>query len=410
MNTLAIILAGGRGSRIDILSQKRVKPSVPFGGKYRIIDFTLSNCSNSKIYDIGIMTQYLPLSLNEHIGSGKPWDLDRRDSKVTLLQPHSEWYEGTADSVLKNIRFIERSDHEYVLILSGDHIYKMDYRKVIKQHIEKGSELTICANVVPIEEASRFGILEANDNLEIIEFAEKPKNPKSNLASMGIYVFNKQLLLDSLNNIKEENLDFGKHIIPKLIGNNKVFAYKFEGYWRDVGTYDSYLEANLELTSTYDANVIDMYDPDWKFYTRSEDLPAVKISRYADIKKSLLSNGSIISGKVERSILSPGVIIERGATVINSVLLNGVRIKSGSYIENTIIDKRVVVGENSVIGTSDDYTGNIERPELLQSGINVIEKWTVIPPNTVIERNCRIFRTALEEAFSSKITSGSTIR
>jgi len=410
MNTLAIILAGGRGSRIDILSQKRVKPSVPFGGKYRIIDFTLSNCSNSEIFDIGIMTQYLPLSLNEHIGSGKPWDLDRRDSKVTLLQPHSEWYEGTADSVLKNIRFIERSEHEYVLILSGDHIYKMDYREVIKQHIETKAELTVCANVVPIEEASRFGILEANDDLEIIKFVEKPEEPKSNLASMGIYVFNKQLLLDSLNKIKEANLDFGKHIIPKLIGNNKVFAYKFEGYWRDVGTYDSYLQANLELTSIYDENVIDMYDPNWKFYTRSEDLPAVKISRYADIKKSLLSNGSIISGKVERSILSPGVIIERDATVINSVLLNGVRVKSGSYIENSIIDKRVIVGENCVIGTSDDYSSNIERPELLQTGINVIEKWTVIPDNTIIERNCRVFRSAKEEAFSKKITSGSTIR
>jgi len=409
MNTLAVILAGGRGSRIDILSQKRVKPSVPFAGKYRIIDFTLSNCSNSGIYDIGIMTQYLPLSLNEHIGNGKPWDLDRRDSKITLLQPHSEWYSGTADSVRKNLAFIQRSEQEYVLILSGDHIYKMDYRKVIQQHIDTKAELTVCANVVPIEEASRFGVLEANEDLEIYKFVEKPAEPKSNLASMGIYVFNKDLLIECLTTMDEPDLDFGKHIIPKLINQARVFAYRFEGYWRDVGTYDSYLDANLELTSTYDENVIDMYDPNWKFYTRSEDQPAVKISRGADIKKSLLSNGTIVSGKVERSILSPGVIIHKGATVINSVLLNGVRVREGAYIENSIIDKRVDIGMNAVIGTGKDYTHNIERPELLQSGINVIEKWTRIPEGAVIERNCRIFRSSKEEDLKI-VPAGSTIR
>lgn len=409
MNTLAVILAGGRGSRIDILSQKRVKPSVPFGGKYRIIDFTLSNCSNSGIYDIGIMTQYLPLSLNEHIGNGQPWDLDRRDSKITLLQPHSEWYTGTADAVRKNVAFIQRSPHDYVLILSGDHIYKMDYREVIKQHIETNAELTVCANVVPIEEASRFGVLEANDKMEIEKFVEKPAEPKSNLASMGIYVFNKDLLVEAVTSMDEPDLDFGKHIIPALINKRRVFAYSFKGYWRDVGTYDSYLEANLELTKTYDENVIDMYDPNWKFYTRSEDLPAVKISSSAEVHKSLLSNGTVVSGKVERSILSPGVIIHPGATVINSVLLNGVRVREGAYIENTIIDKRVDVGENARIGTGDDYTANVERPELLSSGVNVIEKWSKIPANAVIERNCRVFRTATEDKLKV-VKSGSTIR
>lgn len=409
MNTLALILAGGRGSRIDILSQKRVKPSVPFAGKYKIIDFTLSNCANSGIYDIGILTQYIPLSLNEHIGNGKPWDLDRRDTKVTLLQPHTDWYTGTADAVLKNLPFIKRSEQEYVLILSGDHIYKMDYREVIKQHIETGAELTVCANIVPLEEASRFGILEANEDLEIEKFIEKPEHPQSDLASMGIYVFNKDVLIEAITSIDEPDLDFGKHIIPAMIGKNKVFAYKFHGYWRDVGTYDSYLEANLELTRTYDENVIDMYDPNWKFYTRSEDLPAVKISRGADIKKSLLSNGTVVSGRVERSILSPGVIVHPGATVINSVLLNGVRVREGAYIENSILDKRVVVGRNAIIGSGENYTHNIERPELLQSGINVIEKWTVIPDNALIERNCRIFRDADEEDLMY-VKAGSTIR
>ncbi len=407
--TLAIILAGGRGSRIDILSQKRVKPSVPFGGKYRIIDFTLSNCANSGIYDIGILTQYLPLSLNEHIGNGKPWDLDRRDSKVTLLQPHSEWYQGTADAVKKNLAFVERNAEELVLILSGDHIYKMDYREVINQHIETGAELTVCAKVVPIEEASRFGILETNEDLEIEKFVEKPADPKSNYASMGIYVFNKDVLLEMLNSLDIEDLDFGKHIIPEMIGKNKVYAFPFTGYWKDVGTYDSYLEASLELTRTYDENVIDMYDPNWKFYTRSEDLPAVKVSRGANIKKSLLSNGTVVSGRVERSILSPGVIIHPNATVINSVLLNGVRVREGAYIENSIIDKRVDVGENSVIGSGVDYTPNVERPDLLESGINVIEKWTKIPADSMIERNCRIFKTAKEEDLKY-VKSGSTIR
>ncbi|MFW5865330.1 MAG: glucose-1-phosphate adenylyltransferase family protein, partial [Candidatus Izemoplasmataceae bacterium] len=247
METLAFILAGGRGSRLDLLSEKRVKPAVPFAGKYRIIDFTLSNCSNSGIYHIGILTQYLPLSLNEHIGVGKPWDLDRRDTRLTLMQPYKEWYSGTADAILQNIESIKRTSAKYVLILSGDHIYKMDYRKMIAHHKEKGADLTIAVQPVPWEDTDRFGILTTDDTTKITKFSEKPKNADSNLASMGIYVFDKQVLLDALTKVEAKDLDFGKHIIPYLLKDHAVYAYVFNDYWKDVGTYDSYLEANLEL-------------------------------------------------------------------------------------------------------------------------------------------------------------------
>ena len=410
MDTLALILAGGRGTRVDILSEQRVKPSIPFAGKYRIIDFTLSNCTNSGIFNIAIMTQYLPLSLVDHIGVGRPWDLDRRDAKLTMLQPHKGWYEGTADAVFKNIEFVERSRATYVLILSGDHIYRMDYRDVLKQHIETNAEITVCAKVVDDEEASRFGILEADDSGRIIDFEEKPQQPKSNLASMGIYVFNRDVLLDLLRTNQEPDLDFGKHLIPRSVGNRRMFAFAFEGYWRDVGTYDAYLEANLELTQTYSSDVLDMYDPEWKFYTKSEDLPAVKISRTASIKKALLSNGAIVSGTVERSVLSPGVIIHKGATVINCVLLNGVRVREGAYLENCIIDKHCDIGENAKIGVGSDVTPNVEKPDVLFSGITVLAKRVTIPENAVIGRNCRIYPVADLSVYDAPIQSGTTLQ
>ncbi|MBU1144290.1 MAG: NTP transferase domain-containing protein [Firmicutes bacterium] len=411
MDVLALILAGGRGSRLDILSENRVKPSVPFAGKYRIIDFTLSNCSNSGIYNIAILTQYLPFSLNDHIGSGKPWDLDRRDSKVTLLQPHSDWYNGTADAVRKNIHYIEQSHAKYVLILSGDHIYKMDYRKMIEKHIQTGADLTVGCKVVELEEASRFGVLEADEMDRIVKFVEKPKIPKSNLASMGIYVFNTDILLEKLNNKDIPDLDFGKHIIPSMISEKKVVAFKFYDYWKDVGTYDSYLEANLELIETVDKIPLDMYDLKWKIYTKSEELPAVKVGSKAMIHQALLSNGSIVAGNVLRSVLSPGVIIHPLAKVTNSVLLNNVEVKPGAVVENCIIDKNTVIENNAWVGFGTDLTPNIENPELLESGITVIGKNVVIPKNMIIGRNCRIFRTAdLSKVEDNIVKSGSTIR
>jgi glucose-1-phosphate adenylyltransferase len=408
METLALILAGGRGSRLDILSEKRVKPAVPFAGKYRIVDFTLSNCTNSGIFDIAILTQYLPLSLNEHIGVGKPWDLDRRDSSLALLQPYKEWYAGTADAVLQNIQYIKRKNPKYTLILSGDHIYKMDYSKMIKFHEEKNTKLTIAVQPVAWEDTHRFGILTSDENNKITKFSEKPKNADSNLASMGIYVFNTDALLEALETVKDPNLDFGKHIIPHLLGETDLYTYVYEDFWQDVGTYDSYLEANLNLTSTVDKIEIDMYDRNWKIHTRSEELPSVKVGSKAVINQALISNGSIVAGTVKRSVLSPGVIIHPGATVINSVILNDTEVFPGAYIENAIIDKNCKIMENVIIGDSDDLTPNIENPDLLSSGINVIASKVTIPKGTVIKRNCRIFSTAKFE--DKVITSGSTLR
>jgi glucose-1-phosphate adenylyltransferase len=406
VETLAMILAGGRGSRLDILSEKRVKPAVPFAGKFRIIDFTLSNCTNSNIFNIAILTQYLPLSLNEHIGMGKPWDLDRRDSSLSLLQPHKDWYSGTADAVLQNIEFIKRKNPKYTLILSGDHIYKMDYRKMIKFHEEKGGVCTIAVQPVPWEDTHRFGILSTDDEYKITKFSEKPKNADSNLASMGIYVFDTDVLLKTLQTVEEDNLDFGKHIIPHLLKSNELFTYVFEDYWKDVGTYDAYLTASVELTSTVDKIPLDMYDENWKIYTRSEEMPSVKVGSKAHISQALLSNGSIIAGTVKRSVISPGVIVHPGATVINSVILNDTEIMPNAYIENAIIDKRTKIGEYVIIGEGKDYTANKDRPDLLSSGVNAVGTNVVIEPKTVITRNCRI---SSGSVVKGKIEPGSTI-
>jgi len=407
MEILALILAGGKGSRLDLLSNKRSKPAMPFAGKFRIIDFTLSNCSQSNIYDIGILKQYLPLSLNSHIGSGKAWDLDRRDSSVTLLQPHNYWYLGTADAVRKNLSFIDQRNPKLVLILSGDHIYKMDYRKMIDQHLKTQAKLTIATKVVPFEDVSRFGIMEVDESLEIKAFKEKPKTSTSNLASMGIYLFDVQLLKQVLKELPQDDLDFGHHIIPHIIQstNQSVYAYKFEDYWQDVGTYDSYLETNLELnSSTID---LDLYDPSWKVFTKSEDLPPVKVGAKASIKNSLVSNGCVIEGTVINSVLSPGVRVGKGTVIEDSVILNHVIISDHVSIKKSIIDKKVVIGRHTTIGDG-PLTPNIEKPDLLSSGITVIEKSAVIPSQTHIGKNCRIFKSA---TFSSNdVPSGSTLK
>ncbi len=409
METLALILAGGRGSRLDILSEKRSKPAVPFAGKFRIIDFALSNCTNSGIYQIGILTQYLPLSLNEHIGVGKPWDLDRRDSFVTLLQPNNSWYEGTADAIRKNIEFVKRYASKYVLILSGDHIYKMDYSKMIDQHKKTGADLTIAAKIVPMEEASRFGILETDETLRIKKFVEKPKEPKSNKASMGIYVFSTQALIDAIEAHPDiKDLDFGMHIIPDMIKTKKVYAYEYYDYWKDVGTYDSYVEANLELC--HDTS-LDLYDNKWKIYTKSEDLPPVKVGEKANISTSLVSNGCHIEGTVIESVLSPGVRVGEGSEIKHSVILNDVVIGKNCKIENTIIDKETVIGDNSKIGYGDDYTANKDNPKVLSSGLNVIGKKLILPEGLVVERNVRIFSSSNPKELNVKhLKSGETLK
>ncbi len=411
MEVLVLILAGGRGTRLDILSEKRSKPAVPFAGKFRIIDFALSNCCNSNLYNIAILTQYLPMSLNEHIGVGKPWDLDRRDSSVTLLQPSEYWYDGTADAVLKNIAFIKRNNPKYVLILSGDHIYKMDYRKLINYHKEQNADLTIACKVVNHEEAKRFGIMETDKNKQIIDFEEKPANPKSDLASMGLYLFNTDVLLEALTTTFEKNLDFGSHIIPKLIPQKKVFAYEFNDYWKDVGTYESYLETSLLLTNPNAKDYLDMYDNNWKIYTRSEELPSAKFCKNAKISCSLVSNGCIIDGEVLNSVISPGVEIKKGAVVKNSVILNRCIIGENAKLDSVILDKDCKIGKNVIMGTGDDLTPNKENPEVLYSGINVCGKHVIIPDDTIVERNCRIFSTANPISPNLKvIKSGTTLR
>lgn len=408
MEVLALILAGGRGSRLDILSEHRVKPAVPFAGKFRIIDFALSNCSNSGIFNIGILTQYLPLSLNEHIRQGEPWDFSRRDGGVTLLQPTSEWYKGTADAVLQNIEYLKRQKSKYTLILSGDHIYKMDYSKVLEEHKKNNADLSITVQPVPWDEASRFGILETDESLKITKFVEKPAEPKSNLASMGIYIFNTDVLIEALETIKAEDLDFGHHVIPEMINTKNVYAYKFEDYWKDVGTLDSYLEANLDLISTVDKMQLDMYDPEWAIHTRSEEKPSVKFGTKARCVSSLVSNGCIVAGDIEKCVLGPGVIIHPGATIRNAVIFNDTEIKAGAVIDGAIIDKECVIGENVVIGSGEDYTINQDNPKVLQSGLNVIGKGATVADNTVITRNVRIFPETTSA--SGTIKAGDTIK
>ena len=410
METLALILAGGKGSRLDLLSQRRSKPAVPFAGEFRIIDFSLSNASNSGIMNIAILTQYLPFSLNEHIGSGRPWDLDRRDSSVTILHPHESWYMGTADAVNKNISFVKRKKPKYVLILSGDHIYKMDYRKLIQEHINLGAEMTIATKVVPFEDVSRFGILETDEKGYVENFVEKPKSSKSNLASMGIYLFNYETLIEALEETekKHDNLDFGNHVIPYLIYDKKakIGTYKYYDYWQDVGTYDSYLDTSLELNNQ--ALELDLYDPTWRIYTRLDGLPPVKFGKDSNVQGSLISDGSIIEGTVINSVLSPGVYVRKGAIVKDSVILNDVIIGENVKLDRVIIDKSTIIGRNTVIGYGDDLTPNDEKPDLLSSGITVVEKRTIIESDLIIGRNCRILRDA--EFKTKVIKSGTTVK
>ncbi len=375
----------------------------------------MSNCSNSEIYDIGILTQYLPLSLNEHIGVGQAWDFDRKNTGVTLLQPcegHSsdQWYTGTADAILQNISYIKRKNPDNVLILSGDHIYKMDYRPLIEQHINNNADVTVCAQEVDWAEASRFGILTDDENGRIVEFAEKPAEPKSNLASMGIYVFKTDVLINTLQHLKKEGLDFGSDVIPHLIEHGHVYSYRFRDYWKDVGTYESYLEANLELTTTVDQIQLDMYDPNWIIHTKSEEKPTAKFGSKAQVCQSLISNGSIVAGSVTKCVVSPGVHIHPNAIVRNSIIMNDTIIEEGCVIDGAIIDKECVIGKGSIIGRGAVSCANEDKPKVLSSGLNVIGKGVRLPEGTIVERNVRIFPHVSEEDFNDKIiTCGRTI-
>ncbi|MBW7882708.1 MAG: glucose-1-phosphate adenylyltransferase [Caldilineaceae bacterium] len=394
MRTIAMILAGGEGTRLTVLSEERAKPAVPFAGKFRIIDFTLSNCVNSGIFTIGVLTQYRPHSLNDHIGIGKPWDLDRSRGGVRLLQPYQarrgqNWYAGTSDAIYQNLNFIHEHRAEDVVILSGDHIYKMDYRPMIEYHREKGADLTIGVMPVPLEETNRFGIMQVDEQQRIVQFYEKPKDrDKGNLASMGIYVFNAHVLERRLTEGRPEKPrnDFGKDVIPAMLAaGDSVWAYRFEGYWVDVGTIDSYWTTSLELVAPKPS--LDLYTDNWPIHTKSEERPPVKIGPQAKIVSSMVSNGCIVRGLVVNSILSPGVYVSPGAVVKDSVVMNDTWIGPGAQLDRVVIDKKVVVGAGAVVGTGNPEVPNEQMPDKLFAGISVVGKGAYIPDGAQIGRN-----------------------
>ena len=359
---VAMLLAGGQGSRLKNLTQDIAKPAVPFGGKYRIIDFALSNASNSDIADIGILTQYKPFVLNKHLGVGATWDYDRRNAGLRILSPFEgqdggNWYRGTANAIYENIDFIDEVDPEYVLILSGDHIYKMDYNELLKEHKQKGSDVTIAVMEVPWEEASRFGIVNVDKNNKIVKFDEKPENPKNNMASMGIYIFDWDLLrayLISDNKDPETNHDFGKNILPKMLDDGKsMYAWPFDGYWKDVGTVKSFWEANMDLLDN--KNTLDLYDKDWRIYTKTRNMPAHLITKKADVKTSLINEGCVVNGSLNHSVLFQNVDIEEGAVVRNSVILSDSVIKKNAVVNNAVILEGTIIEEDAVIGDNDDH-------------------------------------------------------
>ncbi|MBN2918645.1 MAG: glucose-1-phosphate adenylyltransferase [Lactobacillus sp.] len=366
---LGVILAGGKGTRLGKLTRNQAKPAVPFGGRYRIIDFTLSNCVNSGVKNIGVITQYQPLNLNAHIGNGASWGLDDLNAGVTILQPYSnnegsKWFEGTAHAIYQNIGYIDQMDPEYILILSGDHIYKMDYEAMLDQHKETGASLTVAVIDVPWDEASRFGIMNTDDNNRIIDFEEKPAEPKSNHASMGIYIFNWKRLREVLVNSFTRNqdmVDFGKNVIPYYLKSGEsVFAYNFKGYWKDVGTIDSLWHANMEFLD--ENNELNLQDRTWRIYSRNPIAPPQIIAETAEIKDAMIVDGSYIAGKVDHSILSANVRIQTGSVVTDSVIMPGAKIGKNVTIHRAIIGEGAVIGDDVVIDGTDEIAviGNKE--------------------------------------------------
>lgn len=392
---VAMLLAGGQGSRLYALTQKVAKPAIPYGGKNRFIDFPLSNCINSGIDTVGVLTQYQPMVLNEYIGNGQPWDLDKMHGGVHVLPPYqtaagASWYEGTANAIYQNIAFIERYDPEYVIVLGGDHIYKMDYSKMLDYHIANQADSTIAVIDVPRSEASRFGIMTCDAEGRIVDFTEKPKEPKSTLASMGIYVFSwsklkKYLIENEMANTGSK--DFGKDIIPAMLANNeRLFAYEFEGYWKDVGTLDSLWEANMDLLSP---NVpLDLYDPDWKVYSRHNNMPPQYIGANAHVENSMITEGSVVDGTVDFSIISSGVTIEEGASVKYSIVMPGTTIKKGAVVEYAIIGEDCVIEPDAVIGMSPEMVPNRDDWGIAVLGHNItVSSGKRVLPKEIISEN-----------------------
>ena len=411
---IAMLLAGGQGSRLGVLTAKVAKPAVAFGGKYRIIDFPLSNCINSGIDTVGVLTQYQPLRLNSHIGIGIPWDLDRNIGGVTVLPPYekstnSEWYTGTANAIYQNLTYMESFNPDYVLILSGDHIYKMDYEVMLDFHKATNADVSIAVMPVPIEEASRFGIVVADDQNTIMEFQEKPEHPMSNLASMGIYIFSWKVLKEALIAMSDVNgCDFGKHIIPYCHENGrKLVAYEYNGYWKDVGTLGSYWEANMELIDIIPE--FNLYEEFWKIYTKSDIIPPQYVSGEARIFRSIIGDGCEIYGEVENSVIGAGVTIGRGAVVRNSIIMKETKIDEGAIIDKAIIAENVEVGRGAVLGIGEEVPNKV-KPKVYSFGLVTVGENSYIPANVKVGKNTAISgRTTPEDYPNGVLESGETL-
>jgi glucose-1-phosphate adenylyltransferase len=417
MSVLTLILAGGAGSRLSILGEKRAKPAVPFAGKYRIIDFPLSNAVNSDLYRIAVLTQFRPHSLMQHIGIGDPWDLNRRPPNgLQIWQPYrgrsdQDWYRGTADALYQNRNFIRQDGSDTLLILSGDHIYKQDYRDLLRFHQDKDADLTVAVMNVPQDDVKRFGIMSIDSSQKITKFAEKPKKSDSTLASMGIYVFKTKFLLQKLEeDAVDQNSahDFGKNIIPQIVEKGGAYAYPFLGYWVDVGTIQAYWETSMALLNENPG--LDLYDSKWVIHTRSEERPPVKCIPPGEIVNSMVSNGCVVHGSVINSVLSPGVRVEKGAVVRDSVIMNDTLIRSGAQVNCCVLDKEIEVGSNSKLGVGKDDTPNILEPANIHTGITIVGKRAHIPPGAVIGRNCRIDPSTVTDDYESiDVSSGMTV-
>ena len=411
---IAMLLAGGQGSRLGVLTAKVAKPAVAFGGKYRIIDFPLSNCINSGIDTVGVLTQYQPLRLNAHIGIGIPWDLDRNFGGVTILPPYekssnSEWYTGTANAIYQKLEYMETFNPDYVLILSGDHIYKMDYEVMLDFHKEHDADVTIAAMPVPMEEASRFGIVVTEEEGRIAEFQEKPPQPKSNLASMGIYIFSWPVLKEALLALKNEpGCDFGKHIIPYCHEKGqRLFAYEYNGYWKDVGTLGSYWEANMELIDIIPE--FNLYEEFWKIYTNSEILPPQYISSQSVIERSIIGNGSEIYGEVHNSVIGSGVTIEEGTVVRDSIIMKDVTIGKGCVVDKSIIAEKCKIGDNVTLGIGSDVPNKL-KPAIYSFGLVTIGENSVVPSGVQIGKNTAISGVTSKEDYPNGVLdSGETL-
>ncbi|MBI2886945.1 MAG: glucose-1-phosphate adenylyltransferase [Chloroflexi bacterium] len=414
-NLVALILAGGQGERLSILSQERAKPAVIFAGRYRIIDFTLSNCVNSGIFRVGVLTQYRPRSLNDHIGIGRPWDLDRAGGGIFLLQPYtgrgaSDWYRGTADAVYQNLYFLEEQRADLVVVLAGDHVYSMRYDHMVAFHRSVGADVTVGVVEVPRSEVGRYGTVVLDEENRVRTFEEKVAHAQSNLASMGIYVFNLDALRERLieDAHRKSNHDFGQDILPVMVERDKVYGYKFEGYWRDVGTLEAYWQANMDLLA--ELPEFNLYDRANPVLTRVANYPPAKVGAQAHVSRSLVCEGCIVDGYIDHSILSPGVHVEEGAVVRDSIIFDDVYIERGAIVDRCIVDKEVRIGHGSQLGWGDDYTLNRQEPKNLCTGLTLVGKRSVLPSGLRVGRNCKVGPLAYASDFENhSVPSGATV-